>query len=54
LFLPSKHVDTRNNELLRTITTQNYILIKQNDNLEKQNEKIISILEDISNKLDRE
>lgn len=54
LFLPSKHVDTRNNELLRAITTQNYILIKQNDNLEKQNEKIISILEDISNKLDRE
>lgn len=54
LFLPSKHVDTRNNELLRAITTQNYILIKQNDNIEKQNEKIISILEDISNKLDRE
>lgn len=53
LFLPSKHVDTRNNELLRAITTQNYILIKQNDNIEKQNEKIISILEDISNKLDR-
>lgn len=53
LFLPSKHVDTRNNELLRAITTQNYILIKQNDNLEKQNEKIISILEDISKKLDK-
>lgn len=53
LFSPSKHVDTRNNELLRAITTQNYILIKQNDNIEKQNEKIISILEDISNKLDR-
>ena len=53
LFLPSKHVDTRNNELLRAITTQNYILIKQNDNIEKQNDKIISILEDISKKLDK-
>lgn len=53
LFLPTKHIETRNNELLRAITTQNYILIKQQDNLEKQNDEIISILKDISNKLDK-
>ena len=53
LFLPTKHVETRNNELLRAITTQNYILIKQQDNLEKQNDEIISILKDISKKLDK-
>lgn len=53
LFLPTKHVETRNNELLRAITTQNYILIKQQDNLEKQNNEIISILKDISKKLDK-
>ena len=53
LFLPTKHVETRNNELLRTITTQNYILIKQQDNLEKQNDEIIAILKDISKKLDK-
>lgn len=53
LFLPTKHVETRNNELLRAITTQNYILIKQQDNLEKQNDEIISILKDISDKLDK-
>lgn len=35
LFLPLKHVDTKNNELLRAIPTQNYILIKQYDNIEK-------------------
>ena len=53
LFLPTKHIETRNNELLRAITTQNYILIKQQDNLEKQNNEIISILKDISDKLDK-
>ena len=53
LFLPTKHIETRNNELLRALTTQNYILIKQQDNLEKQNDEIISILKDISNKLDK-
>lgn len=53
LFLPTKHIETRNNELLRAITTQNYILIKQQDNLEKQNDEIISILKDISKKLDK-
>lgn len=53
LFLPTKHIETRNNELLRAITTQNYILIKQQDNLEKQNDEIISILKDINNKLDK-
>ena len=53
LFLPTKHIETRNNELLRSITTQNYILIKQQDNLEKQNDEIISILKDISDKLDK-
>lgn len=53
LFLPTKHVETRNNELLRAITTQNYILIKQQDNLEKQNDEIISTLKDISKKLDK-
>ena len=53
LFLPTKHIETRNNELLRVITTQNYILIKQQDNLEKQNDEIISILKDISDKLDK-
>ena len=53
LFLPTKHIETRNNELLRAITTQNYILIKQQDNLEKQNNEIISILKDISKKLDK-
>lgn len=53
LFLPTKHVETRNNELLRAITTQNYILIKQQDNLEKQNDEIIAILKDISDKLDK-
>lgn len=53
LLSPTKHIETRNNELLRAITTQNYILIKQQDNLEKQNDEIISILKDISNKLDK-
>lgn len=53
LFLPTKHIETRNNELLRAITTQNYILIKQQDNLEKQNDEIIAILKDISDKLDK-
>lgn len=53
LFLPTKHIETRNNELLRAITTQNYILIKQQDNLEKQNDEIISILKNISDKLDK-
>lgn len=53
LLLPTKHIETRNNELLRAITTQNYILIKQQDNLEKQNDEIISILKDISKKLDK-
>ncbi|MBF1107255.1 MAG: hypothetical protein HXL57_01940 [Solobacterium sp.] len=53
LFLPTKHIETRNNELLRAITTQNYILIKQQDNLEKQNDEIIAILKDISKKLDK-
>lgn len=53
LFLPTKHIETRNNELLRAITTQNYILIKQQDNLEKQNDEIITILKDISKKLDK-
>ena len=53
LFLPTKHIETRNNELLRAITTQNYILIKQQDNLEKQNDEIISILKNISKKLDK-
>ncbi|WP_455936953.1 hypothetical protein [Gemella morbillorum] len=53
LFLPTKHVDTRNNELLRAITTQNYIIIKQNDNVEKQNARIIELLAEISSKLDK-
>nr|DAW75601.1 MAG TPA: hypothetical protein [Caudoviricetes sp.] len=53
LLSPTKHIETRNNELLRAITTQNYILIKQQDNLEKQNDEIISILKDISDKLDK-
>lgn len=53
LLSPTKHIETRNNELLRAITTQNYILIKQQDNLEKQNDEIISILKDISKKLDK-
>ena len=53
LLSPTKHIETRNNELLRAITTQNYILIKQQDNLEKQNHEIISILKDISEKLDK-
>ncbi len=53
LLSPTKHIETRNNELLRVITTQNYILIKQQDNLEKQNDEIISILKDISKKLDK-
>lgn len=52
LFLPTKHIDTRNNELLRAITTQNYIIIKQNDNVEKQNARIIELLTEISSKLD--
>lgn len=53
LLSPTKHIETRNNELLRAITTQNYILIKQQDNLEKQNDEIIAILKDISDKLDK-
>ena len=53
LFLPTKHIDTRNNELLRAITTQNYIIIKQNDNVEKQNARIIELLTEISSKLDK-
>lgn len=53
LFLPTKHVDSRNNELLRAITTQNYIIIKQNDNVEKQNARIIELLTEISSKLDK-
>ena len=53
LFLPTKHVDTRNNELLRAITTQNYIIIKQNDNVEKQNARIIELLAEINSKLDK-
>jgi hypothetical protein len=53
LFLPTKHVDSRNNELLRAITTQNYIIIKQNDNVEKQNARIIELLSEISSKLDK-
>ena len=46
LLTPTKHVETRNNELLRALTTQNHIIIKQND-------EIISILKDISKKLDK-
>ena len=53
LFLPTKHIDSRNNELLRAITTQNYIIIKQNDNVEKQNTRIIELLTEISSKLDK-
>lgn len=53
LFLPTKHIDSRNNELLRAITTQNYIIIKQNDNVEKQNARIIELLTEISSKLDK-
>lgn len=53
LFLPTKHVDSRNNELLRAITTQNYIIIKQNDNVEKQNARIIELLTEISSKLNK-
>lgn len=53
LLSPTKHIETRNNELLRAMTTQNYILIKQQDNLEKQNNEIIAILKDISDKLDK-
>ena len=53
LFLPSKHLDMRNNELLRALTTQNFIIIKQNDNVEKQNNRIIKQLEEINSKLDK-
>lgn len=53
LFLPPKHLDMRNNELLRALTTQNFIIIKQNDNVEKQNNRIIELLEEINSKLDR-
>lgn len=53
LFLPPKHLDMRNNELLRALTTQNFIIIKQNDNVEKQNNRIIELLEEISSKLDK-
>lgn len=53
LFLPPKHLDMRNNELLRALTTQNFILIKQNDNVEKQNNRIIKLLEEINSKLDK-
>ena len=52
LFLPPKHLDMRNNELLRALTTQNFIIIKQNDNVEKQNNRIIELLEEISSKID--
>ena len=51
LFLPPKHLDMRNNELLRALTTQNFIIIKQNDNIEKQNNRIIELLEEISSKI---
>lgn len=53
LFLPPKHLDMRNNELLRALTTQNFIIIKQNDNVEKQNNRIIKLLEEINSKLDK-
>ena len=53
LFLPPKHLDMRNNELLRALTTQNFIIIKQNDNVEKQNNRIIELLEEISTKIDK-
>lgn len=53
LFLPPKHLDMRNNELLRALTTQNFITIKQNDNIEKQNNRIIELLEEISSKIDK-
>lgn len=53
LFLPPKHLDMRNNELLRALTTQNFIIIKQNDNVEKQNNRIIELLEEINSKLDK-
>ena len=53
LFLPPKHLDMRNNELLRALTTQNFIIIKQNDNVEKQNNKIIELLEEINSKIDK-
>ena len=53
LFLPPKHLDMRNNELLRALTTQNFIIIKQNDNVEKQNNRIIKLLEEISSKIDK-
>lgn len=53
LFLPPKHLDMRNNELLRALTTQNFIIIKQNDNIEKQNNRIIELLEEISSKIDK-
>lgn len=53
LFLPSKHLDMRNNELLRALTTQNFIIIKQNDNVEKQNNRIIELLEEINSKIDK-
>lgn len=53
LFLPPKHLDMRNNELLRALTTQNFIIIKQNDNVEKQNNRIIELLEEISSKIDK-
>ena len=53
LFLPPKHLDMRNNELLRALTTQNFIIIKQNDNVEKQNNRIINLLEEINSKLDK-
>ena len=53
LFLPTKHLDMRNNQLLRAITAQNYIIIKQNDNVEIQNARIIELLTEISSKLDK-
>ena len=53
LFLPPKHLDMRNNELLRALTTQNFIIIKQNDNIEKQNNRIIELLSEISSKIDK-
>lgn len=53
LFLPPKHLDMRNNELLRALTTQNFIIIKQNDNVEKQNNRIIELLEEINSKIDK-
>ena len=53
LFLPPKHLDMRNNELLRALTTQNFIIIKQNDNVEKQNNRIIELLEEINSRIDK-